>query len=141
LVNRFVRYFRYYELEQIHGTLGHLIDVDLSSDPQYHMKVKFEDKEEIMDILKNQNVKDLKKTLKNFCGLPIEKMKLYEYKSDYSDCSEILSETRSLHSFRWTEMDEIHIYRRKFYGRPPLMPARNDPPKQLVKSFQVSKRD
>jgi hypothetical protein len=46
------------------------------------MKVKFEEKEEIFTFLQNQTVKDLKKMLQNFCGLPVEKMKLFEYKPD-----------------------------------------------------------
>ena len=97
-------------MEEIHGTLGHIAEVDLSPDLHYHMKVKFEEKEEILTFLQNQTVKDLKKMLQNFCGLPVEKMKLYEYKSDYNQLDEIRSETRSLHSFRWTDLDELHIY-------------------------------
>lgn len=97
-------------MEEIHGTLGHIAEVDLSPDLHYHMKVKFEEKEEIFTFLQNQTVKDLKKMLQNFCGLPVEKMKLFEYKSDYNQLHEIRSETRSLHSFRWTDLDELHIY-------------------------------
>jgi hypothetical protein len=41
-------------LEEIHGTLGHIAEVDLSPDLHYHMKVKFEEKEEILTFLQNQ---------------------------------------------------------------------------------------
>ncbi|XP_052060277.1 tubulin-specific chaperone cofactor E-like protein isoform X2 [Mytilus californianus] len=111
---------RFYELEEIHGKLKHLVDVDLSPDLYYHIKVKYEDKEEMMDILKDQTVKDLKKVLQNFCGLPNNKIKIYEFRSDYNDLNLLRSNIRSLHSYRWTEMDEIHIYHAETYVIPKL---------------------
>ncbi|VDI64765.1 Hypothetical predicted protein, partial [Mytilus galloprovincialis] len=79
------------------------------------MKVKYEDKEEMMDILKDQTVRDLKKLLQNFCGLPSNKIKIFEYKPDYNQLDQLRSNIRSLHSYRWTEMDEIHIYPTETY--------------------------
>ncbi|XP_071175636.1 tubulin-specific chaperone cofactor E-like protein isoform X2 [Mytilus edulis] len=111
---------RFYELEEIHGKLKHLVDVDLSPDLYYHMKVKYEDKEEMMDILKDQTVKDLKKFLQNFCGLPSKIIKIFEYKPDYNQLHQLKSNIRSLHSYRWTEMDEIHIYPTETYVSPDL---------------------
>ncbi|XP_076110268.1 tubulin-specific chaperone cofactor E-like protein isoform X1 [Mytilus galloprovincialis] len=103
---------RFYELKKIHGKVEHLADIDLAPDDlHYHIKVKFENKEEMMDILKEQTVKDLKKLLQNFCGLTVDKMKIFEYKSDYDNLYLMRSEIRSLHSYRFTELDEIHIYR------------------------------
>lgn len=64
--------FRYYELENIHGQLGKLLDVDLSPKEQAEVKLVFEDENrvECRRICLNQTVAGFKKSLQTFCGLP-----------------------------------------------------------------------
>lgn len=103
--------------------MEHLADIDLSTDLYYHLKVKFEDKEESMNILKDQTVKELKKLLQNFCGIPYHKMVLFGFKSEDEYLSEIKQNTRSLHSYRcFMEIDELHIYSSRLASN--LKPAR-----------------
>ena len=104
--------FRYYELEKIHGKLQHLADINLApSDLTYHLKVKFEDKEEMMEISKEQKVKDLKKMLQNFSGLSAKVMKVYQVGTKNEVLSEMMFNERFLHSYDWTGVDELHIFR------------------------------
>lgn len=64
-----------------------------------------------MNILKDQTVKELKKLLQNFCGIPYHKMVLFGFKSEDEYLSEIKQNTLSLHSYRcFMEIDELHIY-------------------------------
>ncbi|KAJ8315962.1 hypothetical protein KUTeg_005976 [Tegillarca granosa] len=80
----FVRYYmdkeekpqRYYELESVYGRLDPLAEVKMRDTSVLNMKVTCEDKEEFMDVNIQQTVRQFKKLLQNFVGLPPSKFKL-----------------------------------------------------------------
>lgn len=67
---------RYYELESVYGRLDPLAEVKMHDTSVLNMKVTCEDKEEFMDVNIQQTVRQFKKLLQNFVGLPPSKFKL-----------------------------------------------------------------
>lgn len=67
----FVTLFRYFELENVHGQLQKLLDVDLSPKDQAEVRLVFEDENrvETRRISLNQSIAAFKKSLQSFCGL------------------------------------------------------------------------
>ena len=96
-------------MQDIHGKLDHLAEVDMTPETHYHIKVIFEDKEEMMDIAKNQTVLDLKKFLRGFCKIPINRMLICEYIKGNSYLNDLNYNSRMLHTFKWTKDNELHI--------------------------------
>uniref|UniRef100_A0A915KFA5 Tubulin-specific chaperone cofactor E-like protein n=1 Tax=Romanomermis culicivorax TaxID=13658 RepID=A0A915KFA5_ROMCU len=118
----FIRYYmdetekpsRYYELINLHGCLNKLLDVDLS--PKRHADVRLvysdENRIENRKIQLNQSVAQFKKSLRNFCNLPPNRIRLF-----YVDVEVVnvygMEELRypgvMLHALRVTDGDEFHI--------------------------------
>ncbi|XP_053377364.1 tubulin-specific chaperone cofactor E-like protein [Mercenaria mercenaria] len=119
----FLRYFmdsedrpaRYAELEKIHGKLDPLANVKFERAVYINLLVKFEEKEELMDIYVNQTPGDLKKLLRNFTGLPVAKMQVYYvemFEGKIKDYVELKSLSRKLLSYNMNLGDEIHVHRK-----------------------------
>ncbi|KAL3885866.1 hypothetical protein ACJMK2_025897 [Sinanodonta woodiana] len=106
---------RYSELEAIHGKLDPLVKVNLEPQTLFNIKVKFEDKEEMMMVDSRNTVTEFKKVLQIFTGLPMNKFRLYHmetFHGQYRDTTELRSSNRQLFSFNIRDGDEFHIDRK-----------------------------
>ncbi|XP_060596320.1 tubulin-specific chaperone cofactor E-like protein isoform X1 [Ruditapes philippinarum] len=119
----FIRYFmdsdqkpaRFAELEKIHGKLDPLANVKFEKADYISLMVKFEEKEQIMDVYQRQTVGSLKKLLTNFTGLPADGMRLFhiEMCDGIIKCTaEMRSMSRQLLNFFMHEGDIIEIIRK-----------------------------
>lgn len=119
----FIRYFmdsqdkpaRYLELEETHGKLDPLANIKFERLDYLNLLVKFEDKEDNMDVYLHQTVAEFKKMLRSFTGLPLEKMKVFYvemFDGKIKDFCEMKLPSRTLLNYHMYAGDEIHIHRK-----------------------------
>ena len=92
-----------------------LVKVNLEPQTIFNIKVKFEDKEEMMTVDSRNTVTEFKKVLQIFTGLPVSKFRLYHmetFHGQYRDSTELRSSNRQLFSFNIRDGDEFHIDRK-----------------------------
>ena len=78
-------------------------------------QVKFEDKEEIMDVDLRQTIFEFKKLLQNFTGLPPAKFRLFHienYEGVYKDTRELKMPNKVLRTLNLKDDSEIQIDRK-----------------------------
>ena len=79
------------------------------------VQVKFEDKEEMMDVDVRQTVFEFKKLLWNFTGLPPTKFRIFHienFEGMYKDSNEIKLPNKILRTLNFKEESEIQIDRK-----------------------------
>jgi len=104
----------YYQLENKHGKLNKLADVNLEGNKRVQVKIKFRDQHIYERIDVRQTVGDFKKQLEKFVGLPSSRFKVFYI--DIEACSmsiygpeELKHLNRCLYSFNIRDGDEIEI--------------------------------
>lgn len=119
---KYIRYYldsvekpkRYYELENRHGKLNKLADVNLEANKRVNCKIKFRDTHIYHKIDVRQTVGDFKKQLEKFVGYPSSRFRVFYI--DFEACSmsiygpeELKYVNRCLYSFNIVEGDEFEI--------------------------------
>lgn len=105
---------RYYELVKIHGHLNKLLDLDLS--PKSHAEIRLvhddENRSEIRTVNLNQSVAQFKQSLRSFCDLPPNRIRLWYLDIEVSHVlgmDELRYPGVMLHALRVADGDEFHI--------------------------------
>ncbi|CAH1254869.1 TBCEL [Branchiostoma lanceolatum] len=154
----FIRHFldsevkpeRYHALVDIHGVLDPLVEIDLTPQTTVHVKVKFEgeghaEKVKVMDLNIQQTLKEFKRSLKDWVGLPPNKIRVIHVDTginfDGHVCyQEELKYDKTLYAYHIKDGDEILIW-----ARPPSLPSspsKKNPPKSAsapADKFQAKK--
>ncbi|KAI8501421.1 tubulin-specific chaperone cofactor E-like protein [Branchiostoma floridae x Branchiostoma belcheri] len=137
----FIRHFldseekpeRYHTLVGIHGVLEPLVEIDLSPQTTAHVKVTFEEHVKVMDLNVEQTLKEFKRSLKDWTGLPPSKLRVIhvdtEINYDGHIChhEELRYADKNLYAYNIKDGDEILIW-----PRPPSLPSspsKKNPPK------------
>ncbi len=104
----------YYELENKHGKLNKLADVNLEGNKRVHVKIKFRDEHIYERIDVRQTVGEFKKQLEKIVGLPQSRFKVFYI--DIEACAmsicgheELKYLSRCLYSYNIRDGDEIEI--------------------------------
>ncbi|KAF8764134.1 Tubulin-specific chaperone cofactor E-like [Argiope bruennichi] len=116
----FIRYFlsekerpkRFYELEEIHGKLDPLVDVDLSPKKTAQVFVHFCEEQSTLTVNLQQSVQELKATLSDKFGLRPAKMRLFYIDQDMKDVcgpDELRYNNRKLYSYQIRDGDEFLV--------------------------------
>ncbi|KAG8185616.1 hypothetical protein JTE90_026081 [Oedothorax gibbosus] len=116
----FIRHFlsererpkRFYELEQIHGKLDPLVDVDLSPKKTAQVYVDFCEEKSVLTVNLQQSVQELKATLSDKFGLRPAKMRVFYIDKDLQDFvgpDELRFNNRKLYSYKVKDGDEFLV--------------------------------
>ena len=106
---------RYYELENKHGKLNKLADVNLEIRKRVQVKINYGDKYMYDKVDVRQTVGDFKKKLEKFVGQPATKFKLFYIDTEarklmaHFSTEELKLPNRILHSFNVRDGDEFEI--------------------------------
>ena len=103
---------RFYELENRHGKLNKLADVNLEANKRVNCKIKYRDQHIYHKVDVRQTVGDFKKQLEKFVGHPASRFKVFYI--DIEACAiygpeELKYTNRCLYSFNIVEGDEFEI--------------------------------
>ncbi|XP_078590193.1 tubulin-specific chaperone cofactor E-like protein [Branchiostoma floridae x Branchiostoma japonicum] len=136
----FIRHFldseekpeRYHALVGIHGVLDPLVEVDLTPQTTAHVQVKFEESVKVMDLNVQQTLKEFKRSLKDWTGLPPNKIRVIHINTDLNFDGHIchteeLKYDKNLYSYQIRDGHELLIW-----PRPPSVPSspsKKNPPK------------
>jgi hypothetical protein len=102
--------FRFYDLQQKHGDLDPLVNVDLAPNDPF-VKITFGEKVKTVKLNLKQTVGDLKESLTEFCGLPVSRIKLVYMKPGafyYDD--ELVNPKKLLYSLLVEDGDSFVIH-------------------------------
>lgn len=116
----FIRHFlsknerpkRFYELEDIHGKLDPLVDVDLSPKKTAEVSVEFCEEQTVLTVNLQQSVQDLKSLLSDKFGLRPTKMRLFYIDQDMKGTygpEEMRFNNRKLYSYQIKDGDEFLV--------------------------------
>lgn len=105
---------RFYELENIHGKLDPLVDVDLSPKKTAEVSVEFCEEQTVLTVNLQQSVQELKSFLSDKFGLRPTKMRLFyidqELKGlDTYGPEEMRFNNRKLYSYQIKDGDEFLV--------------------------------
>ncbi|KAL5020308.1 hypothetical protein ScPMuIL_003200 [Solemya velum] len=105
---------RYFELHAVYGQLDPLVNLNFKKESKIKLMVRLmteglEHSESVV-IDTKWKVKDLKKQLESFCGVPSSKIRLYLKEHFSPHLLEMIYPTKELRTYRMTEEDEIHVY-------------------------------
>lgn len=105
---------RYYELENRHGKLNKLADINMEGNKKVTCKIKYRDRQMLYKVDVRHTVGDFKKQLEKFVGHPSSRFKLFYI--DIEACSmavygpeELKHMNRCLYSFNIVDGDEFEI--------------------------------
>ncbi|XP_015924161.1 tubulin-specific chaperone cofactor E-like protein isoform X2 [Parasteatoda tepidariorum] len=114
----FIRHFlsknerpkRFYDLEEIHGKLDPLVDVDLSPKKTAQVFVHFCEEQSVLTVNLQQSVQELKATLSDKFGLRPARMRLFYVDQDLKNAcgpDELRYNNRKLYSYQIRDGDEL----------------------------------
>lgn len=116
LLSKFAVYSfcRFYELEDIHGKLDPLVDVDLSPKKTAEVSVEFCEEQTVLTVNLQQSVQDLKSLLSDKFGLRPTKMRLFYIDQDMKGVDtygpeEMRFNNRKLYSYQIKDGDEFLV--------------------------------
>lgn len=111
-LNKEQRPKRFYDLEKLHGKLEPLAEIDLSPKKTAELTIHYMETEEMHVLDLQQSVQELKMQLKELCGLPVSKMKVFYVAKIYGEFGgpeELRYNSKKLYTYNMQDGDEILI--------------------------------